>query len=77
MAELKPRPSHVWKLLKSLNGKNPVEPSKNEIFVAKTYTFDIKKCEQIFDLLVTDGQIIVLQGLKTPPLEQRKKERSL
>lgn len=38
-----------------------------------TYTFDITKCDEIFDFLVVDGQIIVPKGLKTPPLEQRKK----
>jgi hypothetical protein len=58
--------------LKPSNGKDPVEP-KNDKFVAKTYTFDIIKCNEIFDLLVTDGQIIVPKGVKIPPLEQRKK----
>lgn len=41
--ELKPRPPYVCKLMKPLNGKNPVEPSKNENFFTKTYTFDITK----------------------------------
>lgn len=56
----------MWKILKSSNGKNLVEPNKNENFVAKTYTFDITKCDEIFDLLVIDGHIIVPKGLKTP-----------
>lgn len=30
-------------------------------------------CDKIFDLLVTDGKIIMPSGLKTPPLEKRKK----
>ncbi|XP_045831592.1 uncharacterized protein LOC123922985 [Trifolium pratense] len=43
------------------NGKNPVEP-KNDKFVAKTYSFDITKCDEIFDLLVADGKIVVPKG---------------
>lgn len=39
----------------------------------KTYTFDVTKCDKIFDLLVYDGKIIVPKGRKTPPLKQRKK----
>lgn len=31
------------------------------------------KCGEIFNPLVVDGQIIVPKGLKTHPLEQRKK----
>lgn len=72
VTELKPGPSYVCKFLKSSNGKNTVEPNKNDKFVTKTYTFDIR-CGRIFDLLVTDVKIIVPLGLKTPSLEQRKK----
>jgi len=53
-------------------GRTLLNP-KNDKFVAKTYTFDITKCNEIFDLLVADGQIIVLKNLKTPPLEQLKR----
>ena len=52
--------------------KNPVEPEKNDKFPKKTYTFDITKCDEIFDLLVKDGQMIVPLGAKMPPLEQRE-----
>jgi hypothetical protein len=72
VAELKPGPPYTCKLLRHSNGKNPVEP-KNDKFFTKTYTFDISKCDYIFDLLVIDGQIIVPKGLKVPPIEQRKK----
>ncbi|WJX93585.1 hypothetical protein P8452_75092 [Trifolium repens] len=72
IAELKPGPPYTCKMLKPSNGNNPVE-QKNDRFVSKTYTFDITKCDEIFDLLVADGQIIVPKGLKLPPLEQRKK----
>lgn len=32
------------------------------------------KCDEIFGLLVTDGQIVVPKGLKTLQLKQRKKK---
>lgn len=60
-------------MLKALNRKNPIEPNKNDKFVTKTYTFDITNYDEIFDLLITDEQIIVPSGLKNLPLEQRKK----
>lgn len=55
LVELNPRPPYVRKVLR---------PS-NEKFITKTYTFDVSKCDEIFYLLVADGQIIVLDGLKT------------
>lgn len=73
VAELKPGPPYACKLLKPSNGKNPTEAGKSEKFVTKTYTFDVSKCDEIFDLLVKDGQIVVPQGLKDPPLNQKKK----
>lgn len=36
--------------------------------------FDVTKCDEIFDLLVSYGQIVIPKGLKTLPLEQRKKK---
>src|SRR4051812_2388097 len=72
VAELKPGPPYICKLLKPSKDKNLVE-SKNEKFSSKTYSFDITKCDEIFDLLVSDGQIIFPPGLKNPPLEQKKK----
>lgn len=60
-------------MLKPLNEKNHVE-TKSEKFVTKIYMFDITKCDEIFDLLVFGGQIVIPKGLKTPPLEQRKKK---
>lgn len=64
VAEFKPEPPYVYKLLKSSDGKNPVE-QKNDKFVAKTYTFDITKCNEIFDLLIDDVQIIIPKGRTT------------
>lgn len=66
MIELKTGPSYVCKLLKLSNEKNPIEPNKNEKFVTKTYTFDITKWNNIFDLLVIDGMNIVPSCLKIP-----------
>jgi len=74
ITELQPRPPFVCKLLKPSNGKNPDKP-KNKRFVSKTYTFDVTKCDEIFDLLVNEGIMIVPKGLKLPPLEQRQKRR--
>lgn len=72
MAELKPGLPYACKFLKPLNGKNLIEP-KNDKFVTKTYMFNVTKCDEIFDLLVSDVQILILQGLKTMSLEKRKK----
>src|SRR3954470_17032800 len=73
LAELKEAPPYACKLLNPANGKNPVENDKNDRFPKKTYTFDITKCDEIFDLLVKDGQMILPPNSKIPPLEQRKK----
>jgi len=71
LAELKDGPPYTCKLIRPSNGKNPEEP-KNDKYPSKTYTFDVSKCEEIFDLLVTDGIILVPKNMKLPPLEQRK-----
>lgn len=73
VAELKPGPPYACKVLKPSNGKNLVEPEKIGKYVAKTYTFDVSKCDEVFDLLVKDGQIIVPQGLKDPPRTKEKR----
>ncbi|XP_050902315.1 uncharacterized protein LOC127112536 [Lathyrus oleraceus] len=73
LAELKEAPPYACKLLTPSNGRNPVETEKNDRFPKKTYTFDVTKCDEIFDLLVKDGQMIVPPNTKIPPLEQRKK----
>lgn len=67
VAELKLGPPYACKVLKPSNGKNHVEPKTTDKYVAKTYTFDVSKCDEIFDLLLKDGQIIVPLGLKDPP----------
>lgn len=73
MTELKSEPPYKYKLLKPSNGENPVKP-KNEKFVARTYTFDVTKCDKIFDLLVADGQTVVPKGTKVSLIEHRNKK---
>jgi len=72
VAELKFGPPYTCKMLRSSDGKNHVK-TKNDKYIPKTYTFDVTKCDEIFDLLVVDGQVAIPNGLKIPPLEQRKK----
>lgn len=76
LAELQLWPPYVCKVLRSSNGKSHVDPSRNEKFFTKTYMFDVTKSDELFYYLVVDGQIIVSEGLKIPPLERRK-EKSL
>jgi len=71
IAELRPRPPYTCKSLRPSYGNNLVEPS-NERYVPKTYTFDVTKCDEIYDLLVADGQVVAPKDLKIPPLEQRQ-----
>jgi len=72
LAKLKPGPPYTCKVLRPSNGKKPKEP-KNEKYASKTYTFDVTKCDEIFDLIVNEGIIVVPKGLKIPPIEERKK----
>ncbi|XP_050918463.1 uncharacterized protein LOC127135881 [Lathyrus oleraceus] len=58
LAELKEAPPYACKLLTPSNGRNPFETEKNDRFPKKTYTFDVTKYDEIFDLLVKDGQMI-------------------
>ncbi|XP_050897134.1 uncharacterized protein LOC127103950 [Lathyrus oleraceus] len=72
LVESKQGPPYSCKFLAHSNGKNPVELEKSDAFPKKTYTFDVTKCDEIFDLLGKDDQMIVPLGAKIPPLEQRK-----
>jgi len=71
IAELRPGPPYTCKSLRPSDGNNSVEPN-NEIYVPKTYTFNVTKCDEIYDLLVEDGQVVAPKDLKISPLEQRK-----
>jgi len=55
------------------DGRNPVE-TQNDKYTPKTYMFDVTKCDEIFDLLVADGQVVIPNDLKVSPLKQRKKK---
>ncbi|XP_050889499.1 uncharacterized protein LOC127094751 [Lathyrus oleraceus] len=78
MAELKPGPPYMCKLLKPLNRKNPVETSNNDKFATRIYTFDITKCDEIFKLLVADGQIgLVQKAMKDGRLQFGENPKSL
>ena len=66
LAELKQGPPYPYKVLAPSNGKNHVEPEKNDKFPKKSYTLDVTKWEKIFNLLVKDGQMIVPPGAKIP-----------
>lgn len=63
----------MCKLVTPTSGKNPSEPKENDKIPKKTYTFDVTKCDEIFDLLVAYGQVLVPLGTKVPPLEQIRK----
>jgi len=51
LPELKDGLPYACKLLRPSNGKNPEEP-KNDKYPPKRYTFDVSKCDEIFDLLL-------------------------
>ena len=73
LAELKQGPLYSCRFLMPSNGKNPTESEKNsDRLPKKTYSFDVTKCDEIFDLLVKDSQMIVPPWAKMPPLEQGK-----
>ncbi|XP_050895348.1 uncharacterized protein LOC127101967 [Lathyrus oleraceus] len=55
VAELKPGSAYECQLLLPAQGKNPVE--NNPKFPSKTYTFDVTKCEEIFDLDLVQKEI--------------------
>ena len=66
LAKLKKQgPPYSCRLLMPSNGKNPTESEKNnDRFPKKTYSFDVTKCDKIFNLLVKDGQMRVPPGEK-------------
>jgi hypothetical protein len=70
IAELKSGPPYTCKSLRPSVGNNHVETS-NERYVPKTYTFDVSKCEEIYDLLVADGQVVPHKDVKIPQRQKR------
>ncbi|XP_050876662.1 uncharacterized protein LOC127080385 [Lathyrus oleraceus] len=67
VTELKSGSAYECRSLLPAQGKNHVE--HNPKFPSKTYTFDVTKCEDIFDLLVKDGQMVG-SGLESDPRRQ-------
>lgn len=67
LAELKEAPPYSCKMLTPSVGNNLVETEHNDRFLKKIDTFDVSKCDEIFDLLVKDGQMIVPPNIKVPP----------
>lgn len=55
LAELKQGSPYYCKVLAPLNGKNLVETENNDKFPKRTYTFDVTKCDEIFNFLVKYG----------------------
>ncbi|XP_058784459.1 uncharacterized protein LOC131659265 [Vicia villosa] len=67
LADLKEAGPYTCKMITPSNGKNLVEIEKNDKFPKKTYTFDITKYDEIFDLLVKYGQMVLPPNIKIPP----------
>ena len=65
--ELQSGPPYVCLSLRPAKGKE--KTSSN----AKSYSFNITKAEQIFDILLKDKQLKLLKGHKIPPIKEIKK----
>ena len=65
--ELQAGPPYVCASLKPVKGKEKANTSN------KSYSFDITKADQIFDVLLKDKQIILPEGSKMPSIEEIKK----
>lgn len=61
--ELKQAPPYHCKVIAPSNGKNPIELKKNDRFPKKTYTFNVTKCDEVFDLMASDVMFINGNGI--------------
>ncbi|XP_057443909.1 uncharacterized protein LOC130736074 [Lotus japonicus] len=61
LAELQPGDPCVCKALKPYENKLGEESPKDSIPTVKTYTFDVTKCDAIYDILVSDGLIVCVR----------------
>ncbi|XP_057426243.1 uncharacterized protein LOC130719648 [Lotus japonicus] len=61
LAELQPGDPYVCKALKPYENKLGEESPKDSIPTLKTYTFDVTKCDAIYDILVSDGLIVCVR----------------
>ena len=66
VAELQAGPPYACPSLKLVKGKEKSNPSN------KSYSFDITKADQIFDVLLKVKQTILLKGEKMPLVEEIK-----
>ena len=62
---IKKGPPYVCLSLKPIKGKEKINN-------AKSYSFDITKAEQIFDVLFKEKQIILAEGKKMPSINELK-----
>ena len=66
VAELQASPPYVCASLKPVKGKEKANTSN------QSYSFDITKAYQIFDVLLKDKQIILPEGKKMPSVKEIK-----
>ncbi|KEH22366.1 hypothetical protein MTR_7g445460 [Medicago truncatula] len=76
IAKLRSGPPYTCRSLRPSYGNNPVEPI-NERYVPKTYTFDVTKWNEIYDLLVADGQVVTPKDFKNPTTKSTLEKRDL
>ena len=72
VAELQASPPYVCASLKPIKEKEKTNSSNNS---NKSYSFDITKADQIFDVLLKDKQIGLLEGKKMPSAEEIKNKK--
>ena len=65
VAELLGSKPYTYPILTPAKGKEKIKIEENEAFL-----FDISKADQIFDFLIKDKQIKLLEGYKLPPTNQ-------
>ena len=65
VAELLEGKPYTFLVLTPAKGKQKIKTEEKE-----AYLFDISKADQIFDFLVKDKQIKLLEGHKLPPTNQ-------
>ena len=69
VAKLQVGPPYVCASLKPVKGKEKANTSN------KSHSFDIIKVDQIFDVLLKDKHIILLEGKKMPSVEEIKNKK--
>ena len=70
VAKLQARPPYVRASLKLIKWKEKLNSTSH-----KSYSFDITKADQIFDILLKDKQIILPKGKKMPSVNEIKNKK--